>query len=483
MSTEVDLSNASSAPVVGDTADPRRRVASNDPDGGAARFDRAGWAAAAISAGIWFVIGYARYRNLRAGASDLGIFDQAAWLLAHGHAPFVTSIGINVFADHVSPVVLAFGPLYRLSATPVWWLAAQAACLGLTVVPMRRLAHELDAPPWLATAAVVLSAPLLSAATYDVHPVVLATPAVAWALLAGRRDDVRAATIAGVLVALCRADAVTALAGVALVSRPAARRRLLLLVPIPLIVGLGVPHLLGTWQTFGRYYHHLGTGWGDALLHPWRIVGALLARTSLRQIGFWLLPVGFLPLLRLRWFAALVVAGSPLLVSTWPGIPTPWYHHGAFLVPIATGGALAVVGRRRSRWRGAAVGSLLLGAGLGLAFISPLAANSPGEVRLADAFRRADPAVAAAIRAVGPHEGVAAPNSVLGHLGHRRDAYIYPCPFLRLDGHRACHHSNLAGRARRVDVVVLIGRQRVGALRRLGFVHVEHRDGITIARR
>src|SRR4051812_14877870 len=233
------------------------------------RRDRAGWTAAAIASAAFFALGYIRYRNYRAGASDLGIFDQAAWLLAHGQSPFVTSIGINVFADHVSPVVVVFAPLYWVVATPVWWLAAQAVCLGLTIVPMRRLADELGAPRWVATAVIVLSAPLLSAAVYDVHPVVFATPAVGWALLAGRRDDVRTATIAAVIVALCRADAVTVLIAVAIVSRPAVRRRLLVLTPVPLLVGLVVPQLLGTWQTFARYYRPLGTGWGDAILHPW----------------------------------------------------------------------------------------------------------------------------------------------------------------------------------------------------------------------
>jgi hypothetical protein len=258
---------------------------------------------------------------------------------------------------------------------------------------------------------------------------------------------------------------------------------LLFLVPVPLVLGMEVPHLLGTWQTFDRYYRHLGRGWGDAAFHPWRVVAALLARPSLRQLGFWLLPVGLLPILRPRWIAALVVAGFPLLVSTWPGVSTPWYHHGAFLVPIAVGGALAAIGRAPTRWRPAAVLVLLTGAGLALAFISPLAANSPDEVRLTTALRGPAPGVAAAIQAIGPHEGVATENSVLGHLGHRTDAYLYPCPFRRLDERAACHHPNLASRADRVDVVVLTGNRPVGDLRRLGFVRIEHRDGITIARR
>jgi hypothetical protein len=78
---------------------------------------------------------------------------------------------------------------------------------------------------------------------------------------------------------------------------------------------------------------------------------------------------------------------------------------------------------------------------------------------------------------------VAAANDVLGHLGHRPDAFLYPCPFPRLDGHAACRHPDLASRAGRVDVVVLTGYRGVDDLRPFGFVHVEHRDGITIARR
>jgi len=212
----------------------------------ASRRDRAALWFALVGTLCWFVPGWLRWHNLRSGASDLGIFDQAVWLMAHGRAPFVTTIGINVFADHVSPVLLLFVPLYRLAATPIWLLGVQALCLGLTVIPMRALADELHAPRWIATLAILGSATLLSAATYDVHPVVFAVPAVAWALLAAHRGDVRMATIAGVTVALCRADAVTALVGIAILAPPAVRRRLLWLVPVPFAASIVVPRVLGT---------------------------------------------------------------------------------------------------------------------------------------------------------------------------------------------------------------------------------------------
>ncbi|MCU1454475.1 MAG: Protein of unknown function rane [Acidimicrobiales bacterium] len=452
--------------------------------------DRVGFAWALATAAGWFTLGYVRYRRLHAGASDLGIFDQAAWLLAHGRAPFITEIGVNVFADHVSPVIVLFAPLYRIAATPVWLLAVQAVCLGLTVLPMRALARELGAPPWVASVAVAASAPLLSSAVYDVHPVVFATPAVAWALLAARRDDVRAATIATALVACCRADAVIALAGIAIVALPRVRRRLLWLVPVPLLLSVVIPHVLGTWQTFGHYYHRLGRGWGDLALHPWRLPIALVAPTSLRQLVIWLLPAGFLPLLRPRWFVAVVVAGLPLLLSSWPGIPVPWYHHAAYLVPLAVGGALAVLGRPPAWLRGRgprspalALGLLGIGVIIGLLLTSPLSSGAPESVRLSVALGPPRPGVAAAIAAVGPTEGVAAQNEVLGHLSRRTDAYIWPCPFSPGETGRACSHGNLLRRSNRVDVVVLVGPPPVAALRRLGFTSIDYHDGFTEARR
>lgn len=454
--------------------------------------DRRGWAWAAVGAVLLLLPGWLRWRRLRAGASDLGIFDQAVWLMAHGRAPFVTTIGIDVFADHVSPVLALFVPLYRLTATPLWLLAAQAVCLGLTVVPMRRLADELGASRGWATAATLGSATLLSAAVYDVHPVVLATPAVAWALLAARRDDVRTATWAGVAVAICRADAVTALLGIALLAGPAVRRRLLWLVPVPLILSFVVPHLLGTWQTFDRYYGRLGTSPADALLHPWRL--ALVLPTAALQYGAWLLPVGFLPLRRPRWAAAVAVAGMPLLLSSWPGVIEPWWHHAAFLVPLVVGGALAAVASTSATSRPPSgsvtrrppfgVDRVRLGCGLvvALALVSPWSPFAPDEVRLPAAVAPADPRVRAEVAAVGPGESVSAPNTAAGELAQRPDVFIWPCPFRHPPGPRRCTHPQLFPLASHVDVVVLPGRRDLSRLDG-GRWQVMYRNGITVARR
>ena len=453
--------------------------------------DGTGWTLAVLFAGVWFGVGYLRWRQLRAGASDLGIFDQASWLMSEGRAPFITSIGINVFADHVSLVLVLFAPLYLIVATPVWLIGFQAICVGLTVVPLRALADELGAPRWLAGALVAASPALWSAVVYDVHPVVFATPAVAWALLAARRGDVRTATIAGLLVVICRADIAIALAGVAVVATPGVRRRLLWLVPVPLAASVVIPQVLGSWQTFGHYYGSLGSGWGDALVHPWRIGAALVAPGALLQMLLWLTPLAFLPLRRPRWFGAMFVAGLPLVLSSWPGIIAPWYHHAAYLVPIGIGGALAgwarisEISKRAVRARAPLVPGLPLavGATLTLVTASPFAPYAPSEVRLADVVSHEIPGVRAGVAAVGPTEAVSAPNLINGQLSRRDEVYNFPCPFPGVHDGRTCSHSNLLDKAGNVSVVVVVGHRDLSWLQAYGNWTITQTDDVTIARR
>ena len=55
-----------------------------------------------------------RWHGLGFGAFDIGIFDQALWLLANGHEPFVTLRGLHVLGDHASYLLYLMAPLYWL---------------------------------------------------------------------------------------------------------------------------------------------------------------------------------------------------------------------------------------------------------------------------------------------------------------------------------------------------------------------------------
>ena len=384
---------------------------------------------AVVLATVLFAGGWARHANFWSGTLDMGIFDQGVWLLSRGWAPDVTVIGRNLFADHLSPVLLLFAPLYRLHPTVAWLIGVQSVCLGLTVLPLRALARHEGAPAFMATLLVVCSAPLFSAGWFDFHPSTLAVLPLAIALLGARQGRRSLCLWAGVAVLPCRADTAWLLMGVAIVGRRELRRPLSRPAVAGTLAGTLVPTLLGGRGHWEIHYGHLGSGPGDAILHPWRVVAALLSAGSLRTVLLWLLPVGLLPLARPRWLLGLVVSGLPLLVSQFPGTHVAWYHYGAQFMPLAVGGALVVMataGERSFLARRVALGVSLVALGL-LSPFSPAAPDGQRLWRFVTPLDRFDHGRAVAM--VRSDEAVSASDHLLPQLTHRREIWPYPTPF------------------------------------------------------
>lgn len=427
-----------------------------------------------------------RARNGWAGGLDLGLFDQAVWDLAHGRGGNVSFTGGNIFEDHVSPVLVLFVPAYLIAATPMWLLAAQAAALGATIVPMRRVAANVHAPAWLATLATAASAPLFAAAIFDFHPLTLAAPGVAWMLVGALEDDHRFAMLGLAWVFTCRADASFVALGIAILASPALRRRLIPWGLLGAAVGLVTPHLLGTpRQTFSRYYADLGESPMDFVLHPWRILNAIADRSFWATLLIWLLPGLLLPVFRPRWFVAILVGGAPLLLSSWPGISLPWFHNASLLAPVAIGGGLAVVGSIRRESRPPAVGALLAGAALALFLQSPLAPRAPAAVNIREIIDSNGSNIDATLASVPPGASVAAVNQLAAQLAHRQDVYVLPCPFPELIDQQDDEGliDVCADRSARPDFVLSEVRRSEG-LRQLGYVvRPSPTPGIVLAQR
>lgn len=55
-----------------------------------------------------------RHQAFLTGGYDLGIFDQAAWLIGHGVRPFSTIRGRYLMADHFQPTLFGLAPLGAL---------------------------------------------------------------------------------------------------------------------------------------------------------------------------------------------------------------------------------------------------------------------------------------------------------------------------------------------------------------------------------
>lgn len=386
-------------------------------------------------AGGLFVVSWLRHQHHWTGF-DLAIFDQGAWQLAHGR-DHISLVERHVMADHFSPVLYAFGALYRLVPTTAWLFAAQGLALGATVLPMRAVARHFDQPAGRATGLVALSSPLLAAGLFDFHPATLAVPFLAGTLLFALQGRLAATTIAAIAAVLCRADLALVLFGIAIVAAPRARWRLVAVGAVAAAVSAVVPGRFGETNGWAPHFGHLGETPVQAVLHPWDVVAELLSVSSLSTLVLWVVASGVAIVLRPRWLLALVVAGLPVLLSRWEGTELPWYHYGAPMAPLAMGGTLAglaLAASRGDRWAQRIKVLWWSGPVLVLLLASPLSLLAPDSNRVwRVAFGDDGRDVAGAVALVGARESLSADQRALSQLSQRERAYLYPIPFATAD--------------------------------------------------
>jgi len=116
---------------------------------------------------------------------DMGIFDQATYLISHEEEPFVTLRGTHILADHFSVILYLLAPLYVLFPSPKTLLVVQTVALASGVFPVYWLAKEKTGTPFVAlifSVAYLCHPALQWSNTYEFHPDTLATPAFLFAL-------------------------------------------------------------------------------------------------------------------------------------------------------------------------------------------------------------------------------------------------------------------------------------------------------------
>ena len=82
---------------------------------------------------------------------DMGIYDQAVWLLARGQS-FITVRGLPAFGHHANFGLYLFAPASWLGAGPNFLNVTQVVVLGLGVVPIYLLGRYRRLSPWSAAA-------------------------------------------------------------------------------------------------------------------------------------------------------------------------------------------------------------------------------------------------------------------------------------------------------------------------------------------
>jgi uncharacterized membrane protein len=371
---------------------------------------------------------------------DLGIYDQAMWLMSRFESPFATVMGRHLFGDHTSFILVPFVPLYWLWASPKVLLALQALALGAAAVPVFLIARDLlrDERLALFPAVAFLLQPALGWTNYEqFHPDVFEVPILLFALwfmlrrnwlgfgfavgaLLLVKEDVPLLTIAlGVYVAVRYSRKV----GLVSVAVSAAWFVVAVYVVLRHFNGVGT---LNAWRIpFGGALGLIHTTFAE----PDQVVRYLLGDGRPWYLWQLLAPLALLPLLAPH---LLVIAIGPLASNA---LSTFWYqyqiqyHYGTLILPVLVVAAVAAVARFPTlTLRGAAAG-LLLGASLVSAYAwgpLPFAREHPG---LPPPSRPSAATIERGFALIPADASVSAHFRYVTHLTTRREIYQFPTPF------------------------------------------------------
>ncbi len=160
-----------------------------------------------VSALILFAYSSVKHALFHSTAWDLGIFDQAVYLISQGQPAFSSLMGFHILADHAAIIFYPLSLLYKIYPSVYWLLAVQALALALGAWPTWSLARQagLKENQAVAVAAAYLLYPLIfNINLFDFHPEVIAVPALLWAVLSARLNQPIWFCLAIVIVLACK---------------------------------------------------------------------------------------------------------------------------------------------------------------------------------------------------------------------------------------------------------------------------------------
>lgn len=386
-----------------------------------------------------------RHARFATFAFDLGIYDQATWLLSEGRT-FMTVRGLHVFAHHASPALLLYAPAYWVGGGPALLNASMVASLAAGAVPVYLIARLRLSSQWLAVglAGAYLFHPSLQFFAWEsFHPdVMVMTPLLfGWWFALRRRWGWFA--LALVYAVSWKEDAALYVAALGIVLVIAQRRW----KAGALTAAAGASWFLfvNQWLLptaassdeafYDSFFGELGSGpfeiVRNMVTNPSLVIDRATAGDAVSYYWHLLAPYAFVPLLAP---VVLLAAVPQLLVnifSVHSFTREPGFHYSALpltALTIATVEGVAVL-RRRGLQRAATVS--VAGAALIGTIVWGL---SPIGLRYDDGWwplstdRQA--AKEAAVAEVRDGERVSASYQFVPHLSHRDEIYDWPNPFV-----------------------------------------------------
>ena len=263
-----------------------------------------GWMIGATAL-ILFACSSLRHALFQSNAWDLGIFDNAVYLISQGQQPFVAFRGLHILGDHAAWILYPLALLYKIYPDVHWLFAVQAISLALAALPTWQLARQAGLKETQATAMAVvyLLYPLIfNVNLFDFHPEVIALPAILGAILAARQGKLLWFSLAILVILGCKA--VLALTVVAMGFWLLVFEKKSWYGAIAMVAGAVwfviasqwiIPLFSGSEAAAVDRYAYLGDSVLDIvknlLLQPWLILGKVFSLNTLEYLVLLIAPV------------------------------------------------------------------------------------------------------------------------------------------------------------------------------------------------
>lgn len=149
-----------------------------------------------------------RHILFNSSAFDLGIFDNAIYLISEGKSPFISFRDLHILGDHGAWILYLIAPLYFIYPTVYWLFIIQSFALAVAIIPIWYLGKSMDLDDSKARTVclIYMLYPLIfNVNLFDFHPEVIAIPLFFTATIAVKLDKIYWFIASIILILGCKA--------------------------------------------------------------------------------------------------------------------------------------------------------------------------------------------------------------------------------------------------------------------------------------
>lgn len=267
------------------------------------------WLTCGISV-LFFFTSSLKHALFLSSAWDMGIFDQAVYLISQGQAPISSYMGFHVLGDHAALILYPLALLYKIHVDIHWLFAAQAIALASGIIPTWLLARQaglsVTQSKWIVLT-YLLYPVLFSANQFHFHPEVFAVPAFLWAIWAARQERFWIFCAAIAVVLSCKEVlSLTVLAmGIWLWKFEHRRNYGIVAIAAGIIwfivaTQMIIPSFGGVSAEIGRHlyrYGKLGNTFSEVAINsvtkPWVLIRQVVSRSNVRYLFYLAFPIAW----------------------------------------------------------------------------------------------------------------------------------------------------------------------------------------------